>query len=496
MRITPKILLTASLTTIVVLSVFAAINYHLQRRQELEGLEARAQRVAERLATVAAGALYNLDEGVMRDALWGEANDPEVNCALVYDGAAKSEGGNRKVFFGVVAVGDAEPAKTDKQLTDPRLVPQRAPVVFGGKEIGEVVVQVTTAKVVEHLADSALKAVISTVIATVVLVTVLSLLLNRLVVRPLTRINERLRDVAQGEGDLTRRLPEHGSDELTDTSRWFNVFVANLQQSIQAVGVGTTALGGSAGRIRAVAGTLTESAAGTTSQAQQASQAAEQVSANINNVAAATEELQASIREISRSVQDAAEIARSAVGSASEANTVMGRLGTSSTAIGEVLKVITGIADQVNLLALNATIEAASAGEAGRGFAVVAGEVKNLARQTASATEDIAKTVAQIQGDVSSGVTVIAQVASVIKRLDQVTQAIAAAIEEQSATTGEIGRNVSDAARGSQEIATGARSVAEVATRTSGGAETAAGTAEELTRLSTELQTTIGRFKV
>ena len=496
MRITPKILIAASLTTIAVLSLFAGVSYRLQRQVEMESLESRAQRAAERLANSAGRAMYNLDEASMYDVLLGEARDPEVRCALIYDGANKPENETSKVFSGIVSVGDATPSKTDELLNDATLIVKRAVIQYEGKEIGEVVVQVTPERVRHHLAELAIESLISTVIAAILLVTVLSLLLRRLVVRPLNRINERLRDVAQGEGDLTRRLPEQGNDEIADTSRWFNAFVGNLQQSIQAVGSGTTALGGSAGRIRDVAGTLTESAAGTTTQAQQASHAAEQVSANITNVAAATEELQASIREISRSVQEAAEIARSAVGSAGEANNVMGRLGTSSTAIGEVLKVITGIADQVNLLALNATIEAASAGEAGRGFAVVAGEVKNLARQTASATEDIAKTVAQIQGDVNSGVTVIAQVASVIKRLDQVTQAIAAAIEQQSATTGEIGRNVSDAARGSLEIATGARGVAEVATRTSGGAESAASTAEELTRLSADLQTIVGRFKV
>ena len=495
MRITPKILIAASFSTIAVLSASAVVGYSFERQTALTELAGRAQRAADRLAGTAGRALYNLDEGVMHDALWGEANDPEITCAVVFDGPALEKGA-RKVFAGVLSLGNDEPKKTDALVTDANLVVAHAPVTFEKKALGEVVVQVSPEVVNRRLAASAVQAGMGALVAAIALVTVLSLTLRRLVVKPLNLVNDRLRDVAQGEGDLTRRLPEQGDDEIAQTSHWFNAFIANLQHSVQAVGTGTTALGGSAQRIRDVAGALTDSAAGTTVQAQRASGAAEQVSSNINNVAAATEELQASIREISRSVQEAAEIARAAVGSAGEANTVMSRLGASSTSIGEVLKVITGIADQVNLLALNATIEAASAGDAGRGFAVVAGEVKNLARQTASATEDIGQTVAQIQGDVAAGITVIGQVESVIKRLDQVTQSIAAAIEEQSATTGEISRNVSDAARGSQEIATGARGVAEVAGRTSGGAASTAETATELTRLAGELQAIVNRFKV
>jgi len=198
-------------------------------------------------------------------------------------------------------------------------------------------------------------------------------------------------------------------------------FSANLQTSIQAVGEGTKALSTSSAHIGVVAGDLTSSASGTTDQARQASSAADQVSNNVNNVAAATEELQASIKEIARSVQGAAEFARKAVESATQANHVMGRLSTSSAAVGEVIKVITDIAGRVNLLALNATIEAASASEAGRGFAVVAGEVKNLARQTAIASTDIAKTMTQIQADVTAGTAVINDVSVVIKRIDEVT---------------------------------------------------------------------------
>ena len=498
MRITPKILLAASAATIFVLGISGTWSWLQERNLAYRGLQERGERAVQRLGSNTARALYNLDEAVARDSLKGEAQDPEVTCALVYDGAADAQveaGTPRKVFVGLVAVGEAEPTPTTELLTDPRLLTLRGPANLDGKTLGEVVVQLDTRVVAGHLRNSAISSMIATLVTTIILVTVLSLTLRLLVVKPLAQVCDRLRDVAQGEGDLTRRLPQNGNDEIAVLSTWFNTFVANLQTSIRAVGDGTKALSASSAQIGVVAGDLTSSASGTTDQARHASSAADQVSNNVNNVAAATEELQASIKEIARSVQDAAEIARTAVESASQANRVMGRLGESSAAVGEVIKVITGIADRVNLLALNATIEAASAGEAGRGFAVVAGEVKNLARQTATASKDIAKTMTQIQADVTAGTTVINQVAVVIKRIDEVTQSIAAAIEQQSATTAEIGRNVTDAARSSAEIAESARGVAEVAGRTSNGADQARTTADELARLAESLQAIVHRFK-
>jgi methyl-accepting chemotaxis protein len=221
----------------------------------------------------------------------------------------------------------------------------------------------------------------------------------------------------------------------------------------------------------------------------------EQVSANVTLVAASSEEMLASIREISRSATDSSRIARSAVSMAEETNHTIGKLGISSVEIGKVIKVITSIAQQTNLLALNATIEAARAGEAGKGFAVVANEVKELAKETARATEDISLKIEAIQNDTKAAVTAIGEVGTIINKVNDISSTIASAVEEQTATTNEIGRNVSDAARGTTEIARNINMVAASAESTTTGAKDTEIAARALTKMATELQALVSRFR-
>jgi methyl-accepting chemotaxis protein len=226
----------------------------------------------------------------------------------------------------------------------------------------------------------------------------------------------------------------------------------------------------------------------TSTQATAVSSAAEQVSTNIQTVATAADQLGSSVREIAKSAAEATRIATSAVEAAHHTNDDVIRLGRSSTEIGEVIKVITSIAAQTNLLALNATIEAARAGEAGKGFAVVANEVKELAKQTAQATEDIGHKIGAIRGDTDRAVESITQIGVVISQINEIQGTIAGAVEEQTATTNEIARSIGDAAQAATEIARNVSGVATAAQDTATGATETQRSAQELSMLAAELR--------
>ena len=229
---------------------------------------------------------------------------------------------------------------------------------------------------------------------------------------------------------------------------------------------------------------MAQSASDTSNMSAQASAASEQVSRNIQTVAAAAEEMGASIREISKNANLSAQVASEAVQVAKHTNDVVTQLGTSSAEIGTVVKVIASIAQQTNLLALNATIEAARAGEAGKGFAVVANEVKALARETAQATEDIEQKIAGIQGTTKSAVVAIGDITKVINNVNELSCSIASAVEEQTAATNEIARNVNEAAGGSNEINQTIGCVSEAAQSTSAGAAQVQAAGGQLTKLA------------
>jgi methyl-accepting chemotaxis protein len=203
----------------------------------------------------------------------------------------------------------------------------------------------------------------------------------------------------------------------------------------------------------------------------------------------------ASIQEIARNSTEAAAVAAEAVAAAQETTVAVGRLGESSTEIGNVVRTITSIAEQTNLLALNATIEAARAGDAGRGFAVVAGEVKDLAQETARATEDISRRVAAIQADTEGAVSSIERISNVIAQISDFQATIAAAVEEQTATTDEMSRTVGDVATRGHAISESVDGVAAAAGSTAEGAAATQGSAHELRELAGQLTGVVSQFR-
>ena len=269
----------------------------------------------------------------------------------------------------------------------------------------------------------------------------------------------------------------------------------DVEGVLRRVAESATALAAASRQLGGVSQQMAANAEETSAQAGVASAAAEQVSTSVATVATGAEEMGASIREIARSAHEAAKVAMSAVKVADRTNDTVAKLGESSAAIGNVVKVITSIAQQTNLPALNATIEAARAGEAGKGFAVVANEVKELAKQTARATEDIGRKIEAIQGDTRGAVEAIGQIGKVIAEINDILNTIASAVEEQTATTGEISRSVTEAAKGSNEIARNITGVAQAARGTTEGAGETSRSADALSRMANDLQQLVSGFK-
>jgi len=301
---------------------------------------------------------------------------------------------------------------------------------------------------------------------------------------------------AAAEGDLTRALEVSGNDAIGQLAEGVSALLATLRDSMGEIGHTAEALAMAAEQLSSLSQGMGEGATQTADRAASASSASVQVSASIQTVATAAEEMTASIREIAANASEAATVATSAVTVAGAAQGTVASLGESSAEIGQVIKVITAIAQQTNLLALNATIEAARAGDAGKGFAVVANEVKELAKETARATDDIGQKIEAIQADTRGAVGAISEIADVIGRINEIQTSIASAVEEQTATTNEIARSVTEAATGANGIAADVTQVAGAADDTRQGAHNTLQSATELATMAAELKALVARFTV
>jgi methyl-accepting chemotaxis protein len=298
-------------------------------------------------------------------------------------------------------------------------------------------------------------------------------------------------------GDLTgKEVKVTSTDELGDLITAMNKMQGSLVKMIVAVAENAQQVANASEEFSAVSQQITTNSEETTAQANVVSNATDQVNRNLQTVATGAEEMSSTIADIAKNATESARISGEAVKTAETTNATVSKLGVSSAEIGQVIKVITSIAQQTNLLALNATIEAARAGEAGKGFAVVANEVKELAKQTAKATEDISQKIAAIQSDTKGAVDAIATIGAVINQISDISSTIATAVEEQSATTNEMSRNVTEAAKGSTEITQNIAGVSQAAQGTSSSAHESMKAAQQLAQMSTQLRGLVEQFKI
>jgi methyl-accepting chemotaxis protein len=375
------------------------------------------------------------------------------------------------------------------------------------------------------MAAHSIRTICLTVIAVMMLVTIVVIAYSAgLIVKPLKRAIASLKDIAEGEGNLTMRLDERSRDEVGQLGFWFNRFIEKLQTIIRQIAENSARVQASANQLSSIARQLSAGTEETSGRAAAVATASGQMTSNLNSVAAAmeesstntnmvasaAEEMTATINEISENAERARDVSSKAVTQAMSASEKMGQLGAAAQKISVVTETITEISEQTNLLALNATIEAARAGEAGKGFAVVANEIKELAKQTAQATLNIKNQIDNVQATTKVTVTEINQITEVISGVNDIVATIATAVEEQTAATREIANNIAQASQGVQEVNENvnqssivaeniAQDIAKVnsaATEISQNSNAVKANSEDLLRMAGDLNAIVGSFKI
>lgn len=452
-------------------------------------------------------------------------NTPSTRSALVFLKETMIQYGKEaKPLYSALANGDESEESIEKSML---LAKKKKSLVDQASQATRIVARdVTNAMITMGQSIDQTKWVEIGAVFVVLLVSILivSFVVNRAISSPIHDIVENVRDIAEGEGDLTRRVKVTTNDEVAELGKWFNTFVKQLQSIMADISKNAKTLTSSSGDLSSISGQMSTGANEMSTRSENVSAAAEEMSSNMNSVAAtmkqtsdnmgmlasSIEEMTATINEIAGNSEKARNISGTAVTQSKSVSEKVENLGTAALAIGKVTEVITEISEQTNLLALNATIEAARAGEAGKGFAVVANEIKELARQTADATHQIKREIGGIQVSTNETVGEISEISNIIHDVNEIVSTIAAAIEEQSVTTKEIATNVSQSTVGitevnenisqstevakeiARDISEVNHSVGEISDRSGNLNESSNG----LANLANQLINQVGRFKV
>ncbi|MCA9213454.1 MAG: DUF3365 domain-containing protein [Planctomycetales bacterium] len=396
-----------------------------------------------------------------------------------------------------------------------------------GDLMGAIVTTVPTAESYEIAATLAAtqaecrNAIIALLVVGLVVAGIGSTILGRRIAAPVRSSVDGFEAFAAG--DLSFRLDENRGDEIGELARAFNKFARSLNSTVGVIAADTHVLSESSQNLTILAGDLANGATDATNKSGAVAAAAEQMSVNMSNMVSATsnvsenvtkcarsvEAMTSSLNEVAQSAEDSASVAAQAAELVSVSNRRIGELGGAANEIGKVIEVIQDIAEQTNLLALNATIEAARAGESGKGFAVVATEVKELAKQTAAATDDIRQRIEGIQSSTGEAVNAIQEISDVIYKVNEFSRAIAASVEKQTSTTQDIGRNVAQTATAAEMVATGVHETAaasnditkniahvdEILRRTAEGARQSKDSGDDFNRIAAQIQQLVGKFR-
>jgi methyl-accepting chemotaxis protein len=367
-----------------------------------------------------------------------------------------------------------------------------------GMRVGELraafALEAPTETVVQKAQSNMLATILFSFLTILAAVAVTYFVLRTLVVRPVKMCADFASIISKN--DLTvEDLQIKSADEVGEAMLAMNTMKNNLHEVVRSIAETSEHVACASEELSATSQQIAANSEETSAQANVVSQATQRVSQNLEGVSTGAVEMTTTIHNIASNAHEAATVVQNAVQTTQTANATIAKLGDSSAEIGEVIKVITSIAQQTNLLALNATIEAARAGESGKGFAVVANEVKELAKQTAEATEDISRKITAIQTDTKDAVRAIASITDVIHQISSISGTIATAVEEQSATTSEMTRNVGDAANGAREIAKNIEGVVQAAQSTSSSTHESQNAANELAQMAMQLRTLVDQFR-
>lgn len=454
-------------------------------------------------------------------------DDPDVASVEIFDKDDNTLYMAKSDDFSELASHDIEfyqrEVKTDPEKMGVAINTGRVKLGFSKKSLNSIT-QKNKAALRKDKTYNIIFSVLQGVITNFIIAFILFIGFRKLIIKPLNGIHERVKDIAEGEGDLTLRINIEEKTEIGDLAEQINIFISNVHNLVQKIAQSSVELSESTKKIESVSKETRGNTESVSEQSLSVTENADQAAENMRNVASSTgtisssiasvatsiEQMSATVNEIARSCQKETQIADTANIQAKSTNEKIKHLEESANKIGKVLDIITDIADQTNLLALNATIEAASAGEAGKGFAVVANEVKELAKQTSQATNEISTQIDDIRTNTHSSVDAIDKITTMVVDLNSISLTILNAVEEQSATINEISKNVSNvnresnemssvvqtSAQGMNDISTKIHAVNEALKNINAAINHVEQNTVELTGITQNLQHSVDKFKI